>query len=87
MNETIYDYGQCHICGKQMAEKQINQEFWIKGSLIVIESIPAGVCTQCGEKVVKADIGQQIGLLLTKTNKLQPARNINVPVFEFKAAT
>lgn len=86
MNEEIYDYGQCHVCGEQMTEKQINQEFWIKGSLIVIESIPAGVCTQCGEKVVKADIGQQIGSLLTKTNKLQPARNINVPVFEFKAA-
>ncbi|MBS1788538.1 MAG: YgiT-type zinc finger protein [Acidobacteria bacterium] len=86
MSEQKYDYGRCHVCGEQMTEKLIKQEFWIKGNLVVIENVPAGVCPQCGEKVVKADIGQQISTLLAGANQLQPVRSINVPVFEFKAA-
>lgn len=86
MNEKNYNYGQCHICGELMAEKRISQEFWIKGNLIVVENVPAGVCPQCGEKVVKADIGQRIASLLAGTNQLHPTRSINVPVFEFNAA-
>ncbi len=86
MNEKNYNYGQCHVCGELMTEKKISQEFWIKGNLIVVENVPAGVCPQCGEKVVRADIGQQIASLLAGTNQLHPTRNINVPVFEFNAA-
>ena len=86
MNQPNYDYGQCHVCGEQMVARTINQDFWLKGNLIVIENVPAGVCPQCGEKIVKADVGQQIATFLAGTNQLQPIRNINVPVFEFKAA-
>jgi ssDNA-binding Zn-finger/Zn-ribbon topoisomerase 1 len=30
-NKVAYDYGKCHVCGEQMQEKRINQEFWLKG--------------------------------------------------------
>ena len=86
MSEKNYDYGKCHVCGEQMIERQISQDFWIKGNLIVIENVPTGVCPQCGEKVVKADVGKQIASLLADTNQMQPARSINVPVFEFGEA-
>ena len=59
-DKPTYDYGKCHVCGEQMQEKRINQNFWLKGKLIVIESVPAGVCPQCGEKIVRADVGQQL---------------------------
>jgi hypothetical protein len=26
-NKSTYDYGTCHICGEQMKEKKINQDF------------------------------------------------------------
>jgi YgiT-type zinc finger domain-containing protein len=86
MSEKNYDYGKCHDCGEQMIERQISQDFWIKGNLIVIENVPTCVCPQCGEKVVKADVGKQIASLLADTNQMQPARSINVPVFEFRVA-
>jgi len=86
MNDLKSYYGKCRICGEQMIERQISQGFWIKGSLIVIENVPTGVCPQCGKKVVKADVGKQIATLLADTNQMQPARSINVPVFEFKEA-
>ena len=63
-NEKNYDYGKCHVCGEQMREKRINQDFWLKGKLVVIESVPAGVCPQCGEKIVKAEVGRQLATMI-----------------------
>ena len=32
-NKATYNYGKCHICGEQMREMRINQDFWLKGKL------------------------------------------------------
>ena len=46
----MYDYGECHTCGNRMEGRRVKQDFWVKGKLIVVEDVPAGVCPQCGEK-------------------------------------
>lgn len=79
-NKSTYDYGNCHVCGEQMKEKKINQDFWVKGKLIVIESVPAGACPQCGEEIVKADVGRQVAALIQNLKRLPKRRTINVPV-------
>lgn len=71
-----YDYGKCYTCGEQMEEKRIKQDFWIKGTLIVIEEVPAGVCHQCAEKVVKAYVGRQLATLLENLKRLRKERII-----------
>ncbi len=76
----MYDYGECHICGAGMEEKTIKQGLWIKGKLIVIEGVPAGVCPQCGEKVVQAGVGRRISALVENSEKQRKARTIRVPV-------
>lgn len=78
-----YDYGKCHICGERMEEKRIKQDFWLKGELVVIEDVPAGVCPQCGEKVVKADVGRQLAGLLADATRRPTARTISVPVIPY----
>jgi YgiT-type zinc finger domain-containing protein len=80
---TKYNYGKCHVCGEQMKEKRINQDFWIKGRLIVIEDVPTGVCPQCGEKVVKAEVGRQIASLTENAKRWRKARIMSVPVIRF----
>jgi len=82
-SRSLYDYGKCHICGERMEERLIKQEFWIKGKLIVVEDIPAGVCPQCGEKVVRADVGRLIAGLLEDAKRLRKARTMSVPVLSF----
>ena len=82
----VYDYGKCHICGARLEEKSIDQGFWIKGKLIVIEGVPAGVCLQCGEKVVRADVGRRISALVD-SKRLRKARTISVPVMTFAGET
>jgi YgiT-type zinc finger domain-containing protein len=79
----MYDYGVCHVCGERMEEKYVKQDFWIKGKLIVIEEVPAGVCPQCGEKVVKADVGRSIAALVGNSKRLRRARTMSVPVISF----
>lgn len=29
-----YDYGECEICDAHIREERINQDFWIRGSLL-----------------------------------------------------
>jgi YgiT-type zinc finger domain-containing protein len=80
-----YDYGRCHVCGERMEERQIKQDFWIRGKLIIIEGVPSGVCPQCGEKVVRADVGCQIAALIENSNRLPKVRIVSVPVIQFAA--
>ena len=79
----MYDYGECHVCGGRMAARRIKQEFWIKGKLMVIEGVPAGVCPQCGEKVVKAEVGRSIAELVGNAKRLRRTRTMSVPIVRF----
>ena len=87
MNVKIkeYDYGKCEICDTPMQEKYIKQDFWIRGELIVVEDVPAGVCPQCGEKIVRADVGQWIAKLIDNSERIAKAQRISVPSIKFGA--
>ena len=82
---TGYDYGECEICDTPMQEKCIKQNFWVRGELIVVEDVPAGVCPQCGEKVVKADVGRWIAELIENSERIAKAPRISVPAIKFEA--
>ncbi len=78
-----YDYGECEICNTPMQKKIIKQDFWIRGKLIVVEDVPAGVCPRCGEKVVKADVGRWIIKLIENSERIAKAPKISVPKIKF----
>ena len=80
-----YDYGECEICNTPMQERFINQDFWIRGELIVVECVPAGVCPQCGEKVVNADVGRWLVRLIENSERIAKAPRISVPAIRFVA--
>lgn len=79
-----YEYGNCHTCGERMTERLVTQDFWIKGKLIVLDGVPAGVCPRCGERVVKSDVGRTVAELLTNQPRKRRSRTLNVPVILFK---
>lgn len=66
-----------------MKSRRIRQDFWIKGKLVIVEDVPVGVCLQCGEKVVKADVGRRITGLMENWKRLRNARTMRVPVIKF----
>lgn len=79
----MYDYGRCHVCGAKMESSRIKQEFWIKKKLIVIENVPAGRCPQCGEKIVRADVGLRVAAVLKKAKTIRKAKTMTVPVLAY----
>ena len=79
-----YDYGECEICNTPLEEKRIKQDFWLGGELIVVEEVPAGVCPQCGEKVVTADVGRRLATLMEDSERIAEAARILVPTLRFE---
>jgi YgiT-type zinc finger domain-containing protein len=81
----LLSYAQCHVCGARMQERAVTQEFWVKRKLVVIENVPAGVCAQCGERVVNAETGKRIAALLKDSKRLSAARTMRVPLLQYSA--
>ncbi len=79
----VYDYGECHVCGARMEARNIHQGFWIKGKLVVIKQVPAGVCSQCGEKVVRAQVGRIVSAQLEDPKRRRKARTMTVSVMRY----
>ncbi|HHT9110767.1 MAG TPA: YgiT-type zinc finger protein, partial [Candidatus Brocadiaceae bacterium] len=67
-----------------LQEKCIKQDFWIRGGLVIVEDVPAGVCPQCGEKVVKSEVGLLITKLIDNAEKIEKAPKISVPAIKFE---
>ncbi len=80
-----YDYGVCDICETPMHAQSITQDFWLRGELLVLENVPAGVCPQCGAKVVNAAVGRRIAALLSNVERIATAPRIAVPVLNLDA--
>ena len=77
------DYGECDNCGEQMEERRVKQDLWIKGKLLVIEDVPAGVCPRCGAKEVSAEVGRKILEIIARHKEGQKVRTFAVPVYRF----
>lgn len=44
----------CFFCKGEMELKKVTVDYWWKGSLTLIEKVPAWVCVQCGEEVFES---------------------------------
>lgn len=74
-------YGDCYFCGGKVTAKRVTVDFRRKGELTVIEDVPAGVCTQCGEKYFTGKTSKQLDQLAKSRRK---AATISVPVRYFR---
>ena len=77
-----YNYGECEICDAKLVAKRIKQDFWIRGKLVVIDNVPAGVCPRCGSKVVGSEVGKRIAKIIENPRNWSKAPVIRVPVVE-----
>ena len=77
-----YNYGECEVCDGKLEAKLIKQDFWIRGKLVVIDNVPAGVCPRCGAKVVRSEVGKRIAEVLGSPKKWSKASVIRVPIVE-----
>ena len=82
-----YDYGECEMCNTHIQEKFVKQDFWIRGELVIVEDVPAGVCPQCGEKVVNAEVGRWVMELIGNSGKIAKAPKVSFLIIKFEKAS
>jgi hypothetical protein len=51
----------------------------VEGKLFIIENVPAGVCSQCGEKVLKPQVAREIDKIIME--QTLPFKTVKVPVY------
>ena len=80
MTEQTFD---CHFCGGKVTARQVDVMRHWKGRYILIENVPAHVCTQCGEQYYDATIAEAMDRIMQANEKeLRAKREICVPVVE-----
>lgn len=72
----------CYLCKGKLEARLITVPRQRNGKLVIIEDVPAEVCTQCGEKY----FGPEATLVMSRMLDTEPApseRTITVPVRTF----
>ena len=73
-------YADCIYCGGEVQAITGTRDIRWKGSLYLIEGVPLGACSQCGERFVKPQVAKAIDRLLAEGI---PSDTISVPVIRF----
>ena len=72
----------CSVCGAtESREEFVEEVFRIDGKYVLVDHIPAMVCTRCGEETFSRETTERIRLLVHGTAK--PTKSIALKVFEF----
>jgi YgiT-type zinc finger domain-containing protein len=72
----------CYVCGStHFTEKLVNEIFEINGQYVLVENIPAQVCSQCGEVTFSGETSEKVRLIVHGNQK--PSKSLQVDVFAF----
>lgn len=69
----------CEYCGGPIVEKKVVLHRKVKGKYILLENVPAGVCTRCGTRYYAANVLKTIEETLRGRRKIE--REVLVPVY------
>ena len=76
---------QCQVCGSNDSHVEcVSEVFNINGKFHLVESIPATVCSRCGEETFSRETTEQIRVMLH--SQQQPVRSVSLDVFSFTEA-
>lgn len=77
-------YESCEYCGATVKERKVRVDHRWKGTLIVVEKVPVGVCTRCGERCYNASVLHQLDSIAK--GKVGSIHKITVPVANYSNA-
>lgn len=73
----------CDMCGSPLMEDMVTYTIQLDEKLVVVEHVPAKVCTQCGERLYSPETVER--LQTTVWEQRSPSRMLQTPVFDFAA--
>jgi len=75
----FWDNEICEYCGGPIVEKRVTLHRKVRGKYLIIENVPAGVCTQCGTRYYAANVLKMIEETTRGHRKVR--REVRVPVY------
>lgn len=73
----------CQVCGAKEAHRElVDETFRINGKLVLVEKIPAQVCSRCGEVIFNSETAEKIRILVQE--QAEPTGAIQVDVFAYQ---
>lgn len=77
-------YDNCEYCDGKVRERKVRVDHRWKGLLVIVERVPVGTCTRCGERFYPASILRQLDRIAQ--GKVGSVREIKVSVADFARA-
>jgi YgiT-type zinc finger domain-containing protein len=82
----MHKYGDCSFCGGEIKEEKVELDYRYKGKLYIFKDVPAGVCQQCGEKYLRAEVSKEIERRIKSKKKWEETIAVPIDVFSKEAA-
>ena len=76
---NFWDNETCEYCGGIIVEKRVSLHRNLKGDYVLIENVPAGVCTECGTRYYAANTLKMVDESIR--GRCQMEREVRVPVY------
>ncbi len=71
----------CHVCGGETARDEfVSEVLDVDGRRVLVEHIPAAVCTRCSEAAFSRETTERIRLLVHGAGR--PVKTVPLEVFE-----
>ena len=71
----------CEYCEGAVVERRLREDYWSGDDLVIIENVPVGVCTRCGERYYSATVMEKMDHIAARRSKIR--RKMTVPVTTF----
>lgn len=73
---------ECHVCGAtESHEEYVSEVFVVNGRRVLIEKIPAQICTRCGEATFSRTTTEHVRQMVH--SKAKPIAVVEMDVFAF----
>ncbi len=82
MEEEQIQYDNCFFCESVVEEHLLTRDIRWKGKLVIIENVPTGICSRCGEKFLRPEVAKTIDAALESAKR--PTRVLQVPVYQYQ---
>ena len=72
----------CLVCGAEESRDEfVDEVFQVDGKYVLIDHVPASVCTRCGEETFSRETTEKVRLLIH--GQAKPVRSVALEVFEY----
>ena len=70
----------CPFCGGELEERVVTHPQSYQGKVYILENVPAEVCSQCGEVLLRPEVLEKMQQLVW--SGVAPRRTTQVPVYD-----